>query len=200
MPPESRCMFQLEGAQASPVLATLEQASVPAVINTCPAAPCASCYAQCHASMDVRLNTCKTVRTHANRTCVFVVTAVGNRYLSSNISYFGVGSKNAAFYLGNTVKVVTRQAGAAFVHELCIQGGCAAVEQQRKLPPGIECHGVDTKQGRFAMRGWWKAAPSVQQSIAAHSLQWAMSECCCCAAPVTRQGAGATLSRRRGCV
>ena len=55
--------------------------------------------------------------------CMLLCTAP-NRYLSSDISFFGVGSKNAAFYLGRTVKVVTRAAGSAFVHELCIQGAC----------------------------------------------------------------------------
>ncbi len=48
--------------------------------------------------------------------------AAGSRYLSSDISYFGVGSKNAAFYLGRTVKVITKTEDSAYVHELCIQG------------------------------------------------------------------------------
>jgi hypothetical protein len=48
--------------------------------------------------------------------------AGGNRYLSSDISYFGVGSKNAAFYLGKTVKVVSKTSSSSYVHELCIQG------------------------------------------------------------------------------
>lgn len=48
--------------------------------------------------------------------------AAGSRYLSSDISFFGVGSKNAAFYLGRTVKVVTKPQDSAYVHELCIQG------------------------------------------------------------------------------
>jgi hypothetical protein len=52
---------------------------------------------------------------------VFAAVA-GSRYLSSDISYFGVGSKNAAFYLGQTVKVVTKTPDSAYVHELCIQG------------------------------------------------------------------------------
>ncbi len=47
----------------------------------------------------------------------------GGRYLSSDISFFGVGSKNAAFYLGRTVKVATRPPGGGRVHELCIRGG-----------------------------------------------------------------------------
>lgn len=53
---------------------------------------------------------------------VCVCAAGGNRYLSSDISYFGVGSKNAAFYLGKTVKVVSKTSDSSYVHELCIQG------------------------------------------------------------------------------
>lgn len=40
------------------------------------------------------------------------------RFLTGDISYFGVGSKNAAFFMGSSVKVVTRKAGERFVHEL----------------------------------------------------------------------------------
>jgi hypothetical protein len=60
-------------------------------------------------------------------------------------SYFGVGSKNAAFYLGRTVKVVTRPApgaagpaaaaaagAAGRVHELCISGA----ELERRFRAG----------------------------------------------------------------
>lgn len=54
--------------------------------------------------------------------CLRCAAAAGSRYLSSDISYFGVGSKNAAFYLGRTVKVVTKTSDSAYVHELCIQG------------------------------------------------------------------------------
>lgn len=55
--------------------------------------------------------------------CLLVLTVTaGSRYLSSDISYFGVGSKNAAFYLGRIVKVVTKTQDSAYVHELCIQG------------------------------------------------------------------------------
>lgn len=56
------------------------------------------------------------------RLCLCFPAAAGSRYLSSDISYFGVGSKNAAFYLGRTVKVVTKPRDSAYVHELCIQG------------------------------------------------------------------------------
>ncbi len=47
----------------------------------------------------------------------------GGRYLSGDLSFFGVGSKNAAFFMGSSVKLATRQAGAGdVVHELCIVG------------------------------------------------------------------------------
>jgi len=39
-----------------------------------------------------------------------------------------VGSKNAAFYLGKRIKVATRQAGSAYVHELGI--GASDLEQR----------------------------------------------------------------------
>jgi hypothetical protein len=46
--------------------------------------------------------------------------AAATRYLNSELSFYGVGSKNACFYLGRAVKVVTHAAGAPFVHELRI--------------------------------------------------------------------------------
>ena len=42
------------------------------------------------------------------------------RFLTCNLSYFGVGSKNSVFYLGGAVKVVTKPRGSAYVHELCL--------------------------------------------------------------------------------
>ena len=42
------------------------------------------------------------------------------RFLNSQLSFFGVGSKNACFYLGNVVKVVTHEAQDEHVHELRI--------------------------------------------------------------------------------
>ncbi|KAI8466921.1 MAG: hypothetical protein J3K34DRAFT_524164 [Monoraphidium minutum] len=73
----------------------------------------------------------------------------GGRYLSGDIRraaacvggsgagawrgfYFGVGSKNAAFYLGRTVKVVTRPPSDDAVHELCIRGA----ELERRFKAG----------------------------------------------------------------
>ena len=44
-----------------------------------------------------------------------------SRYLNSGLSWYGVGSKQAAFYLGSHVKVVTHAPGEAYVHELCIE-------------------------------------------------------------------------------
>ena len=45
--------------------------------------------------------------------------AVG-RFLTGDLSFFGVGSKNAAFFMGSSVKVTTRKAGERYVHELCL--------------------------------------------------------------------------------
>jgi len=42
------------------------------------------------------------------------------RFLSGDLSFFGVGSKNAAFFIGSDVKVVTRKTGERYVHELCL--------------------------------------------------------------------------------
>lgn len=42
------------------------------------------------------------------------------RFLTGNLSFFGVGSKNAAFFIGSCVKVVTRKAEERYVHELCL--------------------------------------------------------------------------------
>eukprot|EP00873_Tetraselmis_striata_P016358 jgi/Tetstr1/436622/TSEL_025418.t1 len=43
------------------------------------------------------------------------------RYLSGELSYFGVGSKNASFFMGRFVKVQTKSADSCFVHELCLR-------------------------------------------------------------------------------
>lgn len=42
------------------------------------------------------------------------------RFLSGDLSFFGVGSKNAAFFMGSSVKIVTRKAGELYVHELSL--------------------------------------------------------------------------------
>ena len=42
------------------------------------------------------------------------------RFLTGDLSFFGVGSKNAAFFMGSSVKVTTRKAGERYVHELCL--------------------------------------------------------------------------------
>ena len=42
------------------------------------------------------------------------------RYLNSNLSFFGVGSKNASFYVGDTVRVTTKRREDLYVHELCL--------------------------------------------------------------------------------
>lgn len=43
------------------------------------------------------------------------------RFLSSDLSFFGVGSKNAVFYLGSCVKMVTRAKTSSQVLELAIR-------------------------------------------------------------------------------
>ncbi|KXZ46758.1 hypothetical protein GPECTOR_41g723 [Gonium pectorale] len=58
--------------------------------------------------------------------------AGGGRYLSGDLSFFGVGSKNAAFFMGSSVKLTTRQAGSAAVHELHIAGS----ELERRYKAG----------------------------------------------------------------
>lgn len=42
------------------------------------------------------------------------------RSLNSDISYFGVGGKQAIFYIGNSTKMITRPAGSKDIHELTI--------------------------------------------------------------------------------
>ena len=41
-----------------------------------------------------------------------------DRFLFSSLSFFGVGSKNAAFFLGNSVHIATKQDESAVVHDL----------------------------------------------------------------------------------
>jgi hypothetical protein len=101
------------------------------------------------------------------------------RYLSGDISFFGVGSKNAAFYLGRTVRVATRAAGAPRVSELCIRGdelerryraGEAVYEEDMvHRPPGAsyaEGSAPDERAFEAVMRPWLEgetAAAAQQQ-------------------------------------
>eukprot|EP00884_Botryococcus_braunii_P005311 jgi/Botrbrau1/14781/Bobra.0284s0014.2 len=50
------------------------------------------------------------------------------RFLTGNLSYFGVGSKNAAFYLGRSVKMTTKERSGPVIHELQLE---ASVLEQR---------------------------------------------------------------------
>ncbi|PNG99190.1 Structural maintenance of chromosomes flexible hinge domain-containing protein 1, partial [Tetrabaena socialis] len=61
--------------------------------------------------------------------------AGGGRYLSGDLSFFGVGSKNAAFFMGSSVKLATRQAGSGSVHELAIAG--AELERRYKCGESV---------------------------------------------------------------
>eukprot|EP00198_Chlamydomonas_reinhardtii_P012225 XP_001701562.1 predicted protein [Chlamydomonas reinhardtii] len=64
-----------------------------------------------------------------------VTTAGGSRYLSGDLSFFGVGSKNAAFFMGRSVKLATRTAGSEAVHELLIAG--AELERRYKAGEAV---------------------------------------------------------------
>jgi hypothetical protein len=107
------------------------------------------------------------------------------RYLSGDISFFGVGSKNAAFYLGRTVKVATRAAGAnnggggaggaaaaaapGRVSELCIRGdelerryraGEAVYEEDmvhRPAGAALSDDGTSDRAFEAVMRPWLEA-------------------------------------------
>jgi hypothetical protein len=46
--------------------------------------------------------------------------AGAGRFLTGDLSFFGVGSKNAAFFMGSTVKVVTKNADSRFISELTL--------------------------------------------------------------------------------
>ncbi|KAG2443092.1 hypothetical protein HYH02_009506 [Chlamydomonas schloesseri] len=61
--------------------------------------------------------------------------AGGGRYLSGDLSFFGVGSKNAAFFMGRSVKLATRTAGSQAVHELLIAG--AELERRYKAGEAV---------------------------------------------------------------
>lgn len=50
------------------------------------------------------------------------------RFLTGNLSYFGVGSKNAAFFMGSFIKIVTKKSDERYVHELSL---CAADLEER---------------------------------------------------------------------
>ncbi|KAL0055144.1 hypothetical protein WJX82_007626 [Trebouxia sp. C0006] len=57
------------------------------------------------------------------------VTAAGS-FLTGELSYFGVGSKNAAFFMGQSIKVTTKKADSPYVHELALVA--AELEQRYK--------------------------------------------------------------------
>jgi hypothetical protein len=108
---------------------------------------------------------------------------VGERYLSSDISFFGVGSKNAAFYLGGSVKVVTRSADSDYVHELCIRGA----ELERRYREGAAVYEEDMvhrEPGSLASRAEWEAGFSSTKdwveeevSVLLHCAKYVV--CCC---------------------
>jgi hypothetical protein len=40
------------------------------------------------------------------------------RFLTGDLSFFGVGSKNAGFFMGSSIKVATKRQDELYVHEL----------------------------------------------------------------------------------
>ncbi|KAL4443930.1 hypothetical protein ABPG75_011667 [Micractinium tetrahymenae] len=46
--------------------------------------------------------------------------AGAGRFLTGDLSFFGVGSKNAGFFMGSSIKVATKRAEEPYVHELCL--------------------------------------------------------------------------------
>lgn len=104
------------------------------------------------------------------------------RYLSGDISFFGVGSKNAAFYLGRTVKVATRAAGAARVSQLCIRGD----ELERRYRAGEAVYEEDMVHrppGAWGAAGGSSAVDEDERAFEAVTRPWLEGETAA-AAPV----------------
>ncbi|KAK9820414.1 hypothetical protein WJX72_010046 [[Myrmecia] bisecta] len=92
-----------------------------------------------------------------------------DRFLTSDLSFFGVGSKNAAFFMGKSIKIVTKPAASQYVHELCIVA--AELEQRYKNSQAVyeedilhRCPGsastITPIEQPFAMVQDWVAAES----------------------------------------
>ena len=62
------------------------------------------------------------------------------KQLCSDLSYFGVGSKNAGFFMGRCIKLVSRGQGNMLVHELAIDAD--TLEQCYREAPDQARHGV----------------------------------------------------------
>jgi hypothetical protein len=95
----------------------------------------------------------------------------GDRYLSGDISYFGVGSKNAAFYLGRAVKVVTKPCDSTYVHELSIQGK-GHIHDKAAMPPNTEVWSAIASNCSSSVNTLLHAA-AVQAAVAAQCWQFA---------------------------
>lgn len=78
------------------------------------------------------------------------------KYLNSSISYFGVGSKNAAFFVGSSVKVVTKRAGEPYVHELQLCAGDLE-KRYRAGAPVYEATMVHRRPGDESTLEPWEA-------------------------------------------
>ena len=63
--------------------------------------------------------------------------AVSAKQLCSDLSYFGVGSKNAAFFMGRSIQLISKSADNVLVHELTLSAD--ALEQRYKVAPDQVC-------------------------------------------------------------
>uniref|UniRef100_A0A1D2ABE5 SMCHD1 ribosomal S5 domain-containing protein n=1 Tax=Auxenochlorella protothecoides TaxID=3075 RepID=A0A1D2ABE5_AUXPR len=93
------------------------------------------------------------------------ISASPTKYLNSNISYFGVGSKNAAFFIGSSVKMVTRRVGEPYVHELQLSAG--ELEQRYRLGQAVyETVMIHRRPGdALTQAPWEQAFPITQQWV-----------------------------------
>ncbi|XP_055086214.1 structural maintenance of chromosomes flexible hinge domain-containing protein 1 isoform X2 [Periophthalmus magnuspinnatus] len=57
------------------------------------------------------------------------------RSLNSDISYFGVGGKQAAFYIGKTIRVITKSSSSPDVHELVLSKALFEKKEKNKEDP-----------------------------------------------------------------
>ncbi|CAG5896193.1 unnamed protein product, partial [Menidia menidia] len=75
------------------------------------------------------------------------------RSLNSDISYFGVGGKNACFFIGDSVKMITKSASSPEVHELIL----SKTEFERREENNEDVYKgtiVNRKVGALSVRIW----------------------------------------------
>ena len=98
------------------------------------------------------------------------------RFLSGELSYFGVGSKNAAFFLGDSIKISTRAEGASLVHELTLRSqelearyreGANVYEGEILHRPPGDTSTLGLEEGRMPVLGRWVRDEVASSSSAA---------------------------------